>query len=103
MQTTEIVMYWTVGTAPDCEVRITGDEYVSARHAAVALRTDGEYYARDLGSTNGTYIERPNRGDPVFGRRDQPRSHTTKVTAWTIIKPGDTLIIGRTRIPRGKS
>jgi hypothetical protein len=43
-----------VGTAPDCDLRITGDEYVSSRHAELT-ESGGVFILRDLGSTNGTF------------------------------------------------
>ena len=43
-----------VGSAPDADIRLTGDPYVSTQHAE--LRVEGEeVFVRDLGSTNGTY------------------------------------------------
>jgi len=43
---------------------VTGDKYVSPRHARVAAR-GGAYYLRDLGSTNGIFFRIPfERGGP---------------------------------------
>jgi putative nucleotidyltransferase with HDIG domain len=46
---------------------VLDDSSVSRRHAEVRLGADGTWYVRDLGSTNGTYVN----GAPV-GTSDQP-------------------------------
>jgi pSer/pThr/pTyr-binding forkhead associated (FHA) protein len=43
-----------VGTAPESEIRLPGDPYVSTSHAEVVVEGE-EALVRDLGSTNGTY------------------------------------------------
>ncbi len=43
-----------IGAAPVCNVRIDHDS-VSSKHAVISYR-DGNFYIRDLGSTNGTYL-----------------------------------------------
>src|SRR5687768_15647729 len=43
-----------VGRAEECELRIQ-NEFVSRRQAMVEQR-DGQWYVRDLGSSNGIYI-----------------------------------------------
>lgn len=47
----------TIGRAPGCSVALASDTFVSALHARVFLR-DGEAFVEDLGSTNGTYLNR---------------------------------------------
>ncbi len=66
----------TVGRAAGCQVTLD-DSYVSQLHARVFTR-DGSVYVEDLGSTNGTYLNR------------------AKVTAARVMKPGDQLQIGQT-------
>lgn len=44
----------TIGRAEDSTLVLT-DDYASSRHARLLLR-DGQWYAEDLGSTNGTYL-----------------------------------------------
>lgn len=44
-----------LGRGADCDLRID-DEYISTRHAVLRLH-DGLWYAEDLGSTNGTFVE----------------------------------------------
>ena len=66
----------TVGRAGGCQVTLD-DTYVSQLHARV-FRRDGQLYVEDLGSTNGTYLNRK------------------KVTAPISIRRGDRLQVGKT-------
>ncbi len=66
----------TLGRAGGCQVTLD-DTYVSQLHARV-FRRDGQLYVEDLGSTNGTYLNRK------------------KVTAPIAIRKGDRLQIGKT-------
>lgn len=67
----------TVGRAGGCQVSLGEDNYVSQLHARV-FRRDGQFYVEDLGSTNGTYVNR------------------RKVTAPIAIRKGDRLQVGKT-------
>jgi pSer/pThr/pTyr-binding forkhead associated (FHA) protein len=67
----------TVGRAGGCGVALKDDNYVSQLHARV-FRRDGQFYVEDLGSTNGTYVNR------------------RKVTAPIAIRRGDRLQVGKT-------
>ncbi|MDP8978354.1 MAG: FHA domain-containing protein, partial [Actinomycetota bacterium] len=64
------------GRAPDATVTLS-DQYASERHARVYQR-NGEWVVADLGSTNGTFLNR------------------SRVTAPTPISAGDQLGIGET-------
>jgi pSer/pThr/pTyr-binding forkhead associated (FHA) protein len=66
----------TVGRAAGCQVTID-DTYASQLHARVFLR-EGQVYVEDLGSTNGTYLNR------------------RKVTGPMQVQRGDKLQIGNT-------
>ena len=66
----------TVGRAAGCQVTLD-DNSVSQIHARVFVR-DGQVYVEDLGSTNGTYL---NRG---------------KVAGPMLVGPGDQLQVGST-------
>ena len=66
----------TMGRATGCHIPLD-DTYVSQLHARVFKR-DGQVFIEDLGSTNGTYVNR------------------TKVTAPLVIRRGDRLQVGKT-------
>lgn len=66
----------TVGRAAGCQVTID-DTYASQLHARVFQR-GGQVYVEDLGSTNGTYLNR------------------RKVTGPMVVQRGDKLQIGNT-------
>lgn len=72
----------TVGRAAGCGVRVD-DTYASQLHARVFLR-DGQYHIEDLGSTNGTYVNRR-------GTRSRD-----KVAGPMVVRSGDRIIIGQT-------
>jgi hypothetical protein len=60
----------TLGRAAGCQVPID-DSYASQVHARVFQR-DGTWYVEDLGSTNGTYLNRRRVAGPmVVKRRDR--------------------------------
>ena len=67
-----------IGRADTCQV-ILGDTYVSQMHARVFPR-DGEWFVEDLGSTNGTYLNR------------------VKVTQPSPVQVGDEIRIGKTTL-----
>lgn len=68
----------TIGRAEDSTLVIT-DDYASARHARLVPRS-GQWYIEDLGSTNGTYLDR------------------TKVSTPTPVPIGVPIHIGRTSL-----
>ncbi len=53
----------TVGRAAGCQVTLD-DTYVSQLHARI-FRRDAEFFVEDLGSTNGTYLNRNKVGGPT--------------------------------------
>ena len=53
----------TIGRAEDSTLVIT-DDYASARHARLVPR-DGQWFLEDLGSTNGTYLDRAKVSGPT--------------------------------------
>lgn len=68
-----------VGRAPDNDLIIAGDEYVSARHARFDPRRDG-VYIEDAGSTNGTFV------------------NGIRLTSARRLAPGDAVKIGGTEL-----
>src|SRR5690349_3955536 len=57
----------TVGRAAGCQVTVD-DTYVSQLHARVFTR-DGQLFVEDLGSTNGTYLNRVKVAGPMAMQR----------------------------------
>jgi hypothetical protein len=53
----------TIGRAEDSTLVIT-DDYASARHARLVPRA-GQWFIEDLGSTNGTYLDRTKVTGPI--------------------------------------
>ncbi len=72
----------TIGRAAGCQVRVE-DTYASQLHARL-FRKEGELFVEDLGSTNGTYLNR--RGT----------KNKEKVAGPLALKVGDRLMIGKT-------
>lgn len=75
-QTYDLGEELTVGRAGGCQITLD-DTFVSQLHARV-FRRDGQLFVEDLGSTNGTFLNRK------------------KVTAPAAIRKGDRLQIGKT-------
>ncbi len=75
-RTFEIGEEATIGRAAGCQVTID-DTYASQLHARVFER-DGQIFVEDIGSTNGTYLNRK------------------KVTGPMVVQRGDQLQIGNT-------
>ena len=57
----------TLGRAAGCHV-VVDDTFVSQIHARVFAR-DGQYLVEDLGSTNGTYLNRKKVSGPMLMQR----------------------------------
>jgi pSer/pThr/pTyr-binding forkhead associated (FHA) protein len=75
-KTFELKDEMVIGRADRCHV-VLDDTYVSQMHARIFPR-DGNYMVEDLGSTNGTYLNR------------------RRVTAPTQVHRGDQIKIGKT-------
>ncbi|WP_405616380.1 FHA domain-containing protein [Streptomyces sp. NBC_00076] len=69
----------TLGRAHDSTI-VLDDDYASSRHARIYPDRDGQWIVEDLGSTNGTYLDR------------------TRLTTPTPIGPGAPIRIGKTVI-----
>ena len=68
----------TIGRAPDSTL-VIDDDYASSRHARIYPGDDG-WIVEDLGSTNGTWVDR------------------TRITSPTVLPSGVPLRIGRTTL-----
>ena len=66
----------TIGRAPESTLVLT-DDYASSQHARLVPR-DGQWFVEDLGSTNGTFLDKE------------------KVTRPTPVPPGAKVRIGKT-------
>jgi pSer/pThr/pTyr-binding forkhead associated (FHA) protein len=75
-RTYEIGDELTLGRAAGCQITLD-DNFVSQLHAKVYPR-DGRFIVEDLGSTNGTYLNR------------------ARVTGAMVMQPGDHLKVGNT-------
>ncbi|MFD7407495.1 FHA domain-containing protein [Streptomyces sp. NPDC059866] len=69
----------TLGRAHDSTI-VLDDDYASSRHARIYPDRDGQWIVEDLGSTNGTYLDR------------------SRLTTPTPIAPGAPIRIGKTVI-----
>ncbi|GLF96679.1 FHA domain-containing protein FhaB/FipA [Streptomyces yaizuensis] len=69
----------TLGRAHDSTI-VLDDDYASSRHARIYPDRDGQWIVEDLGSTNGTYLDR------------------ARLTTPTPIPPGTPIRIGKTVI-----
>ena len=58
----------TVGRAAGCQVSLADDTFVSQLHARL-FRKEGRYFVEDLGSTNGTFLNRKQVSAPIALRR----------------------------------
>lgn len=68
----------TIGRAPDSTL-IIDDDYASSRHARI-YPSEGSWVVEDLGSTNGTWIDR------------------TRITSPTVLPVGAPLRVGRSTL-----
>jgi pSer/pThr/pTyr-binding forkhead associated (FHA) protein len=57
-----------IGRAATCQVALADDSYVSQLHARI-FRRDGSLFIEDMGSTNGTFLNRKKLTGPVALRR----------------------------------
>jgi hypothetical protein len=60
----------TIGRAPDATLVLT-DDYASTRHARL-FPQNGEWIVEDLGSTNGTYLDRQKVSRPTLVQMNVP-------------------------------
>lgn len=92
-----IVARFVVGTADDCDLRITGDPLVRDRHAVLTLLVDGSALVEPFGVAGSLYVLSPVPGRVGdFGR--PPRRARRDVTQPVAIVPGDAVVVGRTEL-----
>jgi hypothetical protein len=82
-QAWELTDVLTVGRAAGCHLSFPDDTYISQMHARISKRDDG-VFVEDLGSTNGTYLNRE------------------KVTCEMPVQRGDQIQIGKTVLELSK-
>lgn len=75
---------WFIGRYLDCDV-VIDDPHVSGRHCVVRKKGD-KFTVSDTRSIYGTWIEHPD-------------GTTIRAMGLTPISPGDTLIVGKSKIP----
>lgn len=61
---------FVIGKSQDADYQINGNEAISRRHVQIT-KTDGTYYAEDLGSSNHTYIEDKAIEEPTELKHEQ--------------------------------
>jgi len=68
-----------LGSSPECEVRVSADPRMSARHACIVHRPGG-FWIDDEKSMNGTLVD----GEPVKEKRRLPGSAVIRTggTVW---------------------
>ncbi len=66
-----------LGGDPDCDISIGHDQYASAQHAEISFR-EGQYQIRDLGSTNGTFVNDERVAEAVLRDGDRVRLALTE-------------------------
>ena len=85
---------FVIGTDADCDVRVNDDPYVSNRHARVWRDDGGNVWIEDLGSTNGTWLQRAGIPRPIHP------ALLPRVYGPTRITRGDTIWLSKqTAIP----
>jgi len=69
---------YIIGREKECDIQLgqllLGGE-VSRRHAEITMTEDKKYQIRDLGSKNGTYVEKEKIGDSFY-----PLTNGNKIT-----------------------
>lgn len=70
----------TIGRAPGCTI-VIDDQFISSVHTRVFQR-DGAWFVEDLGSTNGTYLNRQKVTEPTaIHKRDRVRIGNVELEA----------------------
>ncbi len=82
-KTFELAEETTVGRGKECGVALPFDSFTSSRHARL-WREDGQVWVEDLGSTNGTYLNK------------------RRLTAPATLARGDRLQVGQTVLEVGR-
>jgi adenylate cyclase len=60
-----------LGRREECDISIPFDTQVSRQHAALRMTPDGEWWLVDVGSLNGTFLEKARIDKPTLIERGQ--------------------------------
>jgi len=82
------------GRAPDCHVRLPADDSSASRHHFLLEVNPPAARLRDLGSLNGTYVNRVKFGGRHAGTTAEPAGPIPQVD----LRDGDVIKVGKTRI-----
>jgi FHA domain len=67
-----------LGLNPTCEIQLTGDTFISSQHAEISFRS-GAYWLRDLGSTNGLFVNEVKVSEVALNDGDQVKAGRTSL------------------------
>lgn len=67
-----------LGLNPACEIHLTGDTFISSQHAEISFR-NGAYWLRDLGSTNGLFVNDTRISEIALNDGDQVKAGQTRL------------------------
>ncbi len=67
-----------LGLNPACEIHLPGDTFISSQHAEISFR-NGAYWLRDLGSTNGLFVNGTRVSEIALNDGDEVKAGKTRM------------------------